>query len=107
VPPGIIKLNKRVVSLENLEKGGVRLIFQDGTETTADLVLGADGIRSVRSWLIPSSMIGLLTSVKVVRDHIFPDHTIKFTGRSYLGEEALRIDRYRTQARRSGESSYR
>lgn len=47
VPPGIIQLNKRLVSLENLEQGGVRLVFEDGTETTADLVVGADGIRSV------------------------------------------------------------
>jgi 2-polyprenyl-6-methoxyphenol hydroxylase-like FAD-dependent oxidoreductase len=25
----------------------VRLVFQDGTENTADLVIGADGIRSI------------------------------------------------------------
>ncbi|KAI9825928.1 MAG: hypothetical protein M1819_000447 [Sarea resinae] len=62
VPRGIIQLNKRLVSLENLEQGGVRLVFQDGTETIVDLVVGADGIRSV------------------VRENIFPDHSIKFTG---------------------------
>ncbi|RFU30121.1 hypothetical protein B7463_g6227, partial [Scytalidium lignicola] len=62
VPPGIIRLNKRLVALEDLKQGGVRLTFQDGTESTADLVVGADGIRSV------------------VRDSIFPDHKIKFTG---------------------------
>ncbi|KAL2067583.1 hypothetical protein VTL71DRAFT_2008 [Oculimacula yallundae] len=61
VPEGIIKLRKRLLSLENLEVG-VKLRFEDGTETVADLVVGGDGIRSV------------------VREHIFPDHTLQFTG---------------------------
>lgn len=62
VPPGIIQLNKRLVSLTNIEGGGIRLQFEDGEEVEADLVVGADGIRSV------------------VREHAFPDHTIQFTG---------------------------
>ncbi|KAH7330486.1 salicylate hydroxylase [Rhexocercosporidium sp. MPI-PUGE-AT-0058] len=61
VPYGIVKLNKRLSSLKNLDRG-VKLNFDDGTDTIADLVVGADGIRSV------------------VRQHIFPDHTIQFTG---------------------------
>ncbi|KAJ9226734.1 hypothetical protein DTO027B5_1930 [Paecilomyces variotii] len=61
VPGGIILLSKRLVSLENLQNG-VRLLFEDKTSATADLVIGADGIRSV------------------VREHAFPDHKIKFTG---------------------------
>ncbi|KAJ9312342.1 hypothetical protein DTO271D3_7358 [Paecilomyces variotii] len=61
VPGGIIHLSKRLVSLENLQNG-VRLLFEDKTSATADLVIGADGIRSV------------------VREHAFPDHKIKFTG---------------------------
>lgn len=48
VPEGIIKLQKRLASLENLGEGGVRLVFEDGTEVIADLVVGGDGIRSVR-----------------------------------------------------------
>ena len=47
VPEGIIRLNKRLSSLEDLEGDGVRLHFEDGTETIADLVIGGDGIRSV------------------------------------------------------------
>jgi salicylate hydroxylase len=47
VPKGIIQLKKRLVSLEDLDEGGVRLVFEDGTVTTADLVVGGDGIRSV------------------------------------------------------------
>ncbi|KAI1611374.1 salicylate hydroxylase [Exophiala viscosa] len=62
VPPGVIQLNKKLASLDDLGAEGVRLTFQDGTNATADLVVGADGIRSV------------------VRDHIFPDHKINFTG---------------------------
>jgi salicylate hydroxylase len=49
VPEGTIKLNKRLLSLENLSEGGVKLIFEDGEETVADLVVGGDGIRSVCS----------------------------------------------------------
>lgn len=48
VPPGIIQFSKKLVSLQDLgENKGVHLTFKDGTETTADLVVGADGIRSV------------------------------------------------------------
>jgi len=57
VPEGVIKLRKRLVSLENLDGEGTRLVFEDGEEVIADLVIGGDGIRSVRvlhlccSWL--------------------------------------------------------
>lgn len=48
VPDGLIQFGKKLISIEDLEQGqGVRLGFKDGTETTADLVVGADGIRSV------------------------------------------------------------
>jgi salicylate hydroxylase len=49
VPKGIIHLKQRLASLEDLASGGVRLVFEDGTEKTADLVVGGDGIRSVRN----------------------------------------------------------
>lgn len=44
VPEGTIKLNKRLSFLEKLDDGAVRLIFEDGAETIADLVVGGDGI---------------------------------------------------------------
>lgn len=47
VPEGVIQFNKKLRSLENLEQGGVRLLFEDQTEAVADLVVGAEGIRSV------------------------------------------------------------
>lgn len=49
VPPDLIEFNKKLVSLEDLGKDGVRASFADGTSVTADLVVGADGIRSVRT----------------------------------------------------------
>jgi len=47
VPEGVLKLRKRLVSLTDLNEGGVRLVFEDGEEVIADLVIGGDGIRSV------------------------------------------------------------
>ncbi len=48
VPPGVIKLRKRLLSIVDLGQEGVRLHFEDGEEVISDLVVGADGIRSVR-----------------------------------------------------------
>lgn len=48
VPQGMIKFNKKLLSLEDLGTRGVRLFFEDRTEAIADLVVGAEGIRSVR-----------------------------------------------------------
>jgi salicylate hydroxylase len=47
VPPEAIKLNKKLVVLEDEGDKGVRLEFEDGETVIADLVIGADGIRSV------------------------------------------------------------
>lgn len=47
VPRGLIEFNKKLVALQDLGIEGVRVLFADGTETTADVVVGADGIRSV------------------------------------------------------------
>lgn len=52
VPPGIIQLNKKLVSIHDAGTQGVHLTFEDGTETNADLLIGGDGIRSVSSPII-------------------------------------------------------
>lgn len=63
VPPGTIKLSKKLVQITNKDADGVvELTFADSTVEIADLVVGADGIRSV------------------VRDCAWPDYEIKFTG---------------------------
>lgn len=50
VPEGVIQFGKKVSAVEHeLQTGGVRLRFQDQTEASADLVVGADGIKSVLS----------------------------------------------------------
>ena len=45
VPPEIRHFGKRLESLEEYATG-VKLIFKDGTSTTADVVIGCDGIKS-------------------------------------------------------------
>jgi 2-polyprenyl-6-methoxyphenol hydroxylase-like FAD-dependent oxidoreductase len=47
VDPKIIHLSKKLTRMEDLSQEGVILYFKDGTSATADLVVGADGIRSV------------------------------------------------------------
>lgn len=49
VKQGVIHLSKKLVLLSDQGVDGVELHFQDGTVAVADLVVGADGIRSVRS----------------------------------------------------------
>ncbi|KAI0384480.1 FAD/NAD(P)-binding domain-containing protein [Hypomontagnella monticulosa] len=62
VKPGVMQLSKRLVRMVDKGKEGIELYFEDGTIAIADLVVGADGIRSV------------------VRDTAWPDYEIKFTG---------------------------
>lgn len=42
-----IKWDTKVVGIKELEQGGIVLEYADGTIETADLVIGADGVRSV------------------------------------------------------------
>lgn len=46
VPQEIVHLGKKVVGVDVLEDG-VRVKFEDGTEAEADILIGADGLRSV------------------------------------------------------------
>lgn len=76
---GTIQLSKKLTKIVDKEEGGIELHFKDGTSTTADLVVGADGIRSV--CVLPRLCVKLvLMASKVVRDTAWPDYKIKFTG---------------------------
>ncbi len=46
LPPGVIRLNKRLVGLEQKD-GRVTLAFADGERAEADAVIGADGVHSL------------------------------------------------------------
>lgn len=48
VQPNTIQLSKKLTGIEKKDEGGMELRFKDGTVVVADLVVGADGIRSVR-----------------------------------------------------------
>ncbi|KAK3376194.1 putative FAD-binding monooxygenase [Lasiosphaeria ovina] len=62
VKPGVIQLSKKLARMTDKGADGVELVFEDGTAEVADLVVGADGIRSV------------------VRDSAWPEYELKFTG---------------------------
>lgn len=47
VPSSVIQLQKRLVDIVQQPEGGVVAVFEDGTSAYADLIIGADGIRSV------------------------------------------------------------
>ena len=47
VPPGVIQLSKKLSKIVDKQNKGVELHFKDGSVAEADLVVGADGIRSV------------------------------------------------------------
>jgi 6-hydroxynicotinate 3-monooxygenase len=54
VTPGTIKFNARLIDLQETSQA-VRLVFDSGIEAEADIVIGADGIRSkVREFLLGS-----------------------------------------------------
>ncbi len=47
IPRDIIRLKKKLVSATVDPRNGVNMHFQDGSTATADILIGADGIRSV------------------------------------------------------------
>ena len=53
VPEGIIQYGKKLIMLEDLPTSGTRLVFEDQTETIADIVVGADGLHSVGQHVLP------------------------------------------------------
>ncbi len=84
-PGELIEFNKKLVGLEDLGKEGVRVSFEDGTERIVDLVVGADGIRSVCRPVVSFSrvetrdgIIRLILLGQVVRKHMAPDYPLDY-----------------------------
>ena len=63
VDRGAIRMGKSVVGVE-MEDSGVKVRFEDGTEVVADLVIGADGLRSVCGPIPVTWRLFMLTVVK-------------------------------------------
>lgn len=74
LPPDCVQLDKRCVGIDQSQQG-VRLSFADGTHADADVVIGADGIRSA------------------VRMAVFGNHSARYVGtmcwRTLVPVEAL------------------
>jgi NAD(P)H-nitrite reductase large subunit len=79
LPDQIVQLRKRLVSLEQLPKGGVRLAFEDGTTADADLVIGADGIRSVG---LGYTSVSTIADCQAVRKVTYPSYETQYNGES-------------------------
>ncbi|KAF4339045.1 monooxygenase FAD-binding [Fusarium beomiforme] len=62
VPEGVVHLGKTTVDVKADPDEGATLYFEDGTTATADIVIGADGLRSR------------------VRKTFVPEHTLHWTG---------------------------
>lgn len=81
--PGTLKLGKKLARMEEAERE-VRMFFEDGTEATADIVIGADGVYSkVREYMFgidPPRYTGVighraLFPTSLLGDNVVGDYT--------------------------------
>lgn len=76
-----VQAKKRLVKYEDTAEGALTLFFEDGTTTEVDLLIGADGLRSVSILLLLSHRISLpLLFLQAVRTQAFPAHELTFSG---------------------------
>ncbi|KAF7520569.1 hypothetical protein PCG10_009059 [Penicillium crustosum] len=83
VDASLLRLSSRLVEIVELPNGTLSLRFEDGHTDEADLLVGADGVRSVGNIISPSIMRYFkLIFFEVARSFAFPDHRIGYTGRT-------------------------
>ena len=86
VDPSILHFNKRCVSMHALEGHKLQIVFADGSIAQADVVLGADGIRSiVRTHVLKDGM--------ELQEEILEPVRVAFTNTSvYRGLVSLELE---------------
>ncbi|EXF73554.1 hypothetical protein CFIO01_02846 [Colletotrichum fioriniae PJ7] len=77
-----IKTSKKLVEITKLSTGRIAIRFEDGFSDEVDLLVGADGIRSVRLDPIKILETTGTNDMKFVRSYAFPEHKIKYNGQS-------------------------
>jgi salicylate hydroxylase len=84
VPSRSIHLGKRLARAE-ANQHGVTLHFEDGSEAHGDILIGADGIRSVCDHLSMHMESTLLTpGLQKVRQSFVPDYKLQFSGKVFM-----------------------
>lgn len=80
-----IRLSSKLIDVQrNLLSGRIVLTFANGVQDEVDLLVGADGIRSVgkNDPFLASQHSLTADDLKVVRHAAFPEHRITYTGRT-------------------------
>lgn len=65
------------------DEAGVSLYFEDGSSAHGDILIGADGIRSVCEITLTNIALSL-TSDKRVRQSFIPDYKLQFSGKVFM-----------------------
>ena len=91
LPPNRAHLNKRIINIEDSERNGVILHFQDGTSATTDAVVGADGIRSfLREHLLGKGMAQpFFTGSIAYRNIASMEQAIEKMGSDWMGKATI------------------
>lgn len=82
VPKESVHLGKKITHAD-ISHDGVSLHFEDGTRAFGHILIGADGIRSVRCCLL---LAGCTPSniKKKVRQSFIPDYKLRFSGKIFM-----------------------
>lgn len=82
VPKESIHLGKKIARAE-ADEAVVSLYFEDGSSAHGDILIGADGIRSVCDMALIRIAL-LLTRAQSVRQSFIPDYKLRFSGKVFM-----------------------